>query len=70
MNFYGGPRDMMVAVPHRFRSEMNYVTSEMNNLFMSLDHNSLLYNLQFLNVLAPLIAHTMVERLVSGADLK
>lgn len=48
---------------------MDYVTTEINNLFASLDHNSLLYNLQFLNVFVPLIAQTMVARVTSEADL-
>lgn len=69
MNFYGGPRDSMVVVPDRLRSRMDYVTSEINNLFMSLDHNSLLYNLQFLNVVVPLIAQTMVQRVIYDSDL-
>ena len=69
MNFYGGSRDYMVAVPNLLRSEMDYVTNEMNNVFTSLDHNSLLYNLQFLNVFVPLVAHTMVQKVVSGANL-
>ena len=69
INFYGGSRDFMVAVPNLFRSEMDYVTTEINNLFASLDHNSLLFNLQFMNVFVPLIAQTMVARVTSGADL-
>ena len=33
---------------------------------MSLDHNSLLWNLRFLNVIAPLITHTMAGKLLYG----
>ncbi len=51
-----------MTTPSIFVNELDYVTSEVNNFFMSLDHNSLLYNLHFLNAIVPLIAHTMTER--------
>jgi hypothetical protein len=49
---------------------MDYATGDINNIFMSLDHNSLLYNLAFINVVVPLIAHTMFGRLVEGNDIE
>lgn len=44
--FYGGPRDYLVPTPSVIEDRgVVYVTPEINNLFMSLDHNSLLYSL-------------------------
>ena len=53
-NFFGGPRDHMVSTPAK-REQTQYATTELNNVHMSLDHNSLLYNVRFLNVFVPFV---------------
>jgi hypothetical protein len=54
MEIYGGERDYQAPAPLKLEPHM-FVTTEINNLFMSLDHNSLLYNRHFLNVFIPML---------------
>ena len=55
-SFYGGPRDYLVTTPSvRDPNEVHFVTSEMNNLFASIDHNGQLFSLDYLNALVPVV---------------
>lgn len=61
-NFYGGARDVLVPTPSQFpQGELSYVTTEIYDVYESLDHNSLLYNVKFLNCLVPVITETMKQ---------
>jgi hypothetical protein len=62
-NFFGGSRDILVSTPTnllRSENEIWMETTHMKNVDQSLDHNSLLYNVNFLDALIPVIGQTMI----------
>ena len=60
--FYGGPRDYLVPTPTN-RGPTTFVTTEINDVWESMDHNMLLYNRNFVNKIVLVIRETMILRL-------